>query len=106
MQGKSAPTTSAENGVHQSEGLIEMNAAGKTHSMPTFSSGMKISCYRSPVDKEILAELMQRNDLRGWVQTISHLGLFFTTGMLAYLVFLNIDTANWYWSVSLLPLRC
>lgn len=81
-----------------------MAAAGTTQTMPAFSRDIRISWYRSPIDKEILAELMQRNDLRGWLQTISHLGLFFTTGALAYLVFLNIDATNWYWSVLLLLL--
>lgn len=70
----------------------------------TFATEPKISWYRSPIDKEVLAELMKRNDLRGWLQTVSHLGLFFATGALAYLAFLNIDTVNWYWSAPLLLL--
>lgn len=68
----------------------------------TFETDSEISWHRSPIDQEVLAELLQRNDLHGWLQTILHLGLFFATGTLAYLAFLNVDTANWYWSAPLL----
>lgn len=68
----------------------------------SFETDSEISWYRSPLDQEVLAELLKRNDLRGWVQTISHLGLFFATGTLAYLVFANMNAANWTWSVPLL----
>jgi|TARA_Y100000310_G_C20664445_1_gene806662 fatty acid desaturase len=79
-----------------------MDAAAQTRPTKTFERDFNISWYRSPIDKELLAELMQRNDLRAWVQTISHLGLFFLTGVLTYFAFLNIDTGNWYWSILLL----
>lgn len=69
-----------------------------------FASDFKIDWYRTPIERETLAELMQRNDVRGWTQTICHLGLFFVTGGLAYLAFLTIDGANWPWSVPLLVL--
>ncbi len=75
-----------------------------TKSNQTFQTDMDISWYRSPIEREVLAELLKRNDLRGWVQTISHLGLFFATGVLSYLAFGNINPANWYWSTPLLLL--
>ena len=53
--------------------------------MPAFATDYKINWYRCPIDKALLGELMQRNDLRGWLQTLAHLGLFFATGALAYI---------------------
>jgi|TARA_B100002003_G_scaffold247554_1_gene279332 fatty acid desaturase len=86
--------------VQQIQALTEMTEA--TQTIATFSRDIDISWYRSPIDKELLAQLMQRNDLRGWVQTICHLGFFFITAALAYLAFLNIDEGTWYWSVPFL----
>lgn len=71
---------------------------------PVFSTTTKISWYRSPVDKAVLSELMTRNDLRGWLQTVTHLGFFFVTAATAYAAFTNIDAGNWYWSIPLLLL--
>ncbi|MCZ6890727.1 MAG: hypothetical protein O7H39_19725, partial [Gammaproteobacteria bacterium] len=59
-----------------------------------FGNDTNISWYRSPIDQQVLTELMQRNDLRGWAQTIAHLGLFFATGALAYFAFLNINAGQ------------
>ena len=70
----------------------------------TFDTEMNINWYRSPIDADVLKELMQRDDLRGWIQTIGHLGFFFATAALAYVAYLNIDTTNWYWSSPLLLL--
>ncbi|MEM7015878.1 MAG: fatty acid desaturase [Pseudomonadota bacterium] len=70
----------------------------------TFDDEININWYRSPIDRGVLTELMQRSDLRGWIQTTCHLGLFFVTAGLAYLAFLNIDGGNWYWSVPVLLL--
>ena len=81
-----------------------MTTPAPSPAAPAFASDYKITWYRSPIDKAVLAELMQRDDLRGWLQTLSHLGLFFITGGLAYAAFLNIDPANWPWSVPLLLL--
>lgn len=67
-----------------------------------FSTDYTISWYRCPIDREQLQKLMQRNDFRGWLQTIAHLGWFFTTAGLAYLAYLNVSMTNWYWSVPLL----
>jgi fatty acid desaturase len=70
--------------------------------MAVFQTDPDISWYRSPVECQVLTELMRRSDLRGWLQTAAHLGLFFTTGALAYVAFLNVGAANWVWSVPLL----
>ena len=67
-----------------------------------FSSNYKISWYRCPIEREELQKLMQRNDFRAWVQTIAHLGWFFTTALLTYWVFLTVSLANWYWTLPLL----
>ena len=69
-----------------------------------FSDDFKIDWYRSIIEPALLADLMQRDDLRGWLQTLGHLGYFFGTGALAYFAFLNIDPLNWYWSFPLLLL--
>jgi fatty acid desaturase len=47
---------------------------------------------------------MQRSNLRGWIQTLSHLGVFFLTGALAWIAFENVSSRNWSWSVPLLLL--
>ena len=67
-----------------------------------FSRDYKISWYRSPIDKAVLAQLMKRDDKRGWLQTIAHLGLFFATGALAFTLFESIDASNWTWTVPLM----
>ena len=67
-----------------------------------FDDDARISWYRSPIDRDLLAELMRRSDLHGWIQTLGHLGAYFATGALAYAAFLNVDGGNRYWSVPLL----
>ncbi len=71
---------------------------------PAFANDHRIRWYRSPIDKDVLTELMRRNDLRGWTQTLCHLGLFFATGALAYYVFRGINGDTWPWAVPLLVL--
>ncbi len=44
----------------------------------------KIAWYRSPVDRETLARLNQRSDLKGFAQTLGHLGLLVLTGAAAW----------------------
>jgi len=44
----------------------------------------KINWYRTPLDRETLAALNQRNDLLGLLQTGGHLGLLLVTGTLAF----------------------
>lgn len=55
--------------------------------------GQKINWYRTPIDRELLAELNQRSDLLGFAQTLGHLGIIALTG-----------AASWYavangWSI-------
>ena len=64
-----------------------MTTPAPSPAAPAFASDYKITWYRSPIDKAVLAELMQRDDFRGWLQTLSHLGLFLVTGALAYAAF-------------------
>jgi len=61
-----------------------------------------IRWYRCKVDPEVMKELIKRSDLRGLLQALGHLGLCVITGSLAYLAFLQINGANWFWSVPLL----
>lgn len=63
---------------------------------------IKISWYRSKVDKQLMAALMKTSDFRGFCQVIPQLALFLATGTLAYLAYRQIDAANWAWSVPLL----
>ena len=44
----------------------------------------KINWYRSPVDRETLAELNRRSDRQGLLQTGGHLGLLVLTGAAAW----------------------
>jgi fatty acid desaturase len=69
-----------------------------------FTSDADIDWYRSPIDTQALRNLMQRSDLRGWLQTISHLGLFFLTGFGCYQIYLLISPENFLWSAPLLVL--
>ena len=68
----------------------------------TFQTDFDISWYRSRIDRETMRELQERSNWRGWLQTLSHLGLYFATGTLCFFIFLQIDTTNWYWTVPLL----
>ena len=44
----------------------------------------KITWYRSPIDRAVLAELNQRSDLFGFLQSLGHLGLLALTGAAAW----------------------
>ena len=79
------------------EAVVQQRMTGEA-----FSDAFSVDWYRVPVEAETLNRLMERSDLRGWIQTIPHLGLFFLTAALAYAVFLNVSAGNWYWSVPLL----
>jgi fatty acid desaturase len=55
--------------------------------------GQKINWYRTPINRELLAELNQRSDALGLAQTLGHLGIIALTG-----------AASWYavangWSI-------
>ena len=63
---------------------------------------IKISWYRSKVDKKLMSELMRTSDFRGLCQVIPQLALFFVTGTLAYFAFRNVHASNWPWAVPLL----
>jgi fatty acid desaturase len=69
---------------------------------PKFRTDHKIRWYRCKIDREVMSELMQRSNLRGFVQVFCQIGLFAITGTLAYIAFLNINETNWVWSVPLL----
>ena len=67
-----------------------------------FQREAKISWYRSPIDSRVLAELMERDDFKGWRQTILHLGLFFLTCGISAYIWGEIDQSNWIWMSPLL----
>ena len=67
-----------------------------------FQAEAKISWYRSPVDQPVLAGLMERDDFKGWRQTVLHLGLFFLTGVATAYVWNEIDLTNWMFGIPLL----
>ena len=48
---------------------------------------MKITWYRSPVDREVLKRLVKRSDLKGALQALGHLSLAAATGTLVYLLY-------------------
>ena len=58
-----------------------------------FDPNPNVSWYRSPIDAATLSELMVRSDLRGWIQTCFHLGLFFRDGG-TYLLRLSTNQSN------------
>ena len=80
----------------------EQRGQGAEPALGRFDPNFRIDWHRSPIDRDVLAELMLRNDLRGWIQTLCHLGLFFVTATLATLAYLNIDASNATWALPLL----
>ena len=69
-----------------------------------FSKDANIDWYRTPIDRDDLNHLMQRSDLRGWLQVLPHLGAWFLSGWLAYLSFDALSTDNWLWMLPALIL--
>ena len=67
-----------------------------------FRKDAKIQWYRCQVDPKVMSELMQCSDYHGFRQALGHLGLWFTTGTLAYMAFRQVTAATWMWSVPLL----
>jgi fatty acid desaturase len=65
---------------------------------------VKITWYRSPIDRSVMSPLMKKSDWRAGVQVLLQLGLYAATATIAYLAFLKITSANWIWSVPLLLL--
>ena len=65
---------------------------------------IKITWYRSPIDRAVMSQLMKKSDARGLLQAGLHLGLFAGTAALAYFVYLHVSAANWVWSVPALLL--
>jgi fatty acid desaturase len=43
----------------------------------------RVQWYRTPLDKQTLAQLNARSDSKGWLQSLGHLGLLAATGALA-----------------------
>jgi fatty acid desaturase len=60
---------------------------------------LKITWYRSPVDRETLAALNQRSDARGLLQTLGHLGLLVLTGAAAWYA---VGRLHWAWVLLIL----
>jgi len=60
---------------------------------------IKISWYRTPVDRDLMKRLMTRDDGKALRHALLHLALFCVTGTLTYLAFLHVNAANWFWSV-------
>ena len=48
-----------------------------------------INWYRSPIDKKVLRELMQKSDRKGMFQAGGHLTIFAGTGLLSYTFFVQ-----------------
>ena len=57
----------------------------------------KISWYRTPVDRTVLAELNQRSDLFGLLQSLGHLSLLALTGAAAWF---SLQAGLW-WGVAI-----
>jgi fatty acid desaturase len=54
----------------------------------------RISWYRTKIDRELLAQLNQRSDILGALQTLGYLGTLTATGALAWWTTLHLA---WYW---------
>ncbi|MEM7028966.1 MAG: fatty acid desaturase [Chloroflexota bacterium] len=64
----------------------------------------KIRWYRCRIDSAVMRELTKRSDLQGFRQSLGHLGLCLATGVVSYLIFQQVTTNNWAWTVPLLLL--
>src|ERR1700744_5075710 len=62
---------------------------------------IKINWYRCKVDKKLMSELMKTSDFRGFLQCGLQLGLFLTTGMLAFFAYKQIHITTWMWALPL-----
>lgn len=62
---------------------------------------IKINWYRCKIDKKIMSELMKTSNYRGFKQVFLQLGLFFTTGMIAYFAYRQIHVTTWHWALPL-----
>ena len=67
-----------------------------------FQQQAKIAWYRSPIDRDLLSDLMKRSNLKGWRQTSLHLGLFVLTGTVAFWVWSELNSVNYAWMLPLL----
>ena len=67
-----------------------------------FLNQSKIGWYRSPIDRDLLLDLMKRSDVKGWRQTSLHLGLFIFTGCAASLIWAELNPVNYVWMLPLL----
>ncbi len=76
--------------------------SSEAHSVPHRFDDERITWYRSPIEKSALNALMRRSDAKGWLQTLLHLGWFFTTAAVALVIYEGIDATNWAWRAPLL----
>ena len=67
-----------------------------------FQQQAKIAWYRSPIDRDLLSDLMKRSNLKGWRQTSLHLGLFVLTGTVVFWVWSELNSVNYAWMLPLL----
>ena len=67
-----------------------------------FQEQAKIAWYRSPIDRDLLSDLMKRSDFKGWRQTLLHLGLFVLTGTVASWVWSELNSVNYAWMLPVL----
>ena len=58
-----------------------------TETLDHVRKNFKVRWYRCPIERSVLLELMQPNDMKGWFQTLGHLALFAATGALSYYFF-------------------
>ena len=63
----------------------------------------RIQWYRSPIDREVLAELTRRNDWRPLLHNVAMLGFSAATGIFAYWAHLNLA---WPWVVLAVYFHC
>ena len=66
----------------------------KNNSIPlsVIRKNLKVKWYRCPIDKKILKELSSPSDFKGFIYALGHLGLWFGTGTLTYVFFIE---SNW-----------
>src|SRR5262245_57677708 len=70
--------------------------------MPLDKPNIRIDWYRSPIPRDVLSDLNQKNDLLAWAQTLCHLGLLAVLGGSAWYA---VGRAPWWVVLILLYLH-
>jgi fatty acid desaturase len=67
-----------------------------------FQRDLKINWYKSPIEAQVLKQLMRTSDIEGFKQAGGHLLLWIITGSLSFFLFTTLHQDNWFYGLPLL----